>query len=354
MAFWIILGILIVVHELGHFCVARLMGVKVEQFSLGFGPRLLSRTYKDTVYSLSAIPLGGYVKMAGDSLEEFSGKPNEFYAKPVWRRALIIFCGPLLNYFLGLLVFWYICFTGYPMLTTKIGAVLPGYGAEAAGLLPGDRILAIDGATVPYWEDMQARIRAKSEAESVEVLYERDGQRSQIPVRLRPKQMEDPLGAKLSVGILGVSAADEIVTVRYGLFEAFGQGIRKGWELTELTYKALWRMVTRRLSFRDSVAGPLRIYYMTSEAAKLGMTALLHLIAALSVNLAVFNLLPLPILDGGHLALLVVEKIRGRNLSRRAERIVNQVGMAFMLLLAGAVVLNDILRLFGDKIGKLF
>lgn len=352
--FLIILSVLIIVHEFGHFIVAKIMGVRIEQFSMGFGPVLFKRKRGDTQYSLSLFPLGGFVKLAGDNLEEYTGKPDEYLAQKPSRRFWIIFFGPLLNYILGILFLWAICFYGYPSLTTKVGGVIEGYGAMEAGLRPGDQITAIDGKNVNYWEDLQKVIYSRGSSESVTVSFLRDGKKSVVPVRLREKDIEDGTGRKRKFGILGITPFDEIVQVKHGFFKAFIVGVSKAKDLTVVTYKSLGLLITGRLSMRESMTGPLGIFFITSHAANIGFIAVLHLMAVLSLSLAIFNLLPIPILDGGHIFFLFLEKIRGRALSLKAEQIVNKFGMTLLISLAIFVTYNDIVKNFGDKISKFF
>lgn len=352
--FIFILSILIIIHEVGHFLLAKRMGVRVEKFSLGFGPQLLKKKRNDTEYAISAIPLGGFVKMAGDNLEEYKGNPDEYFSKTPGERFKIIFFGPLLNYILGFLFFWLIFFVGYPTLTTKVGGLINGYGAKKAGIQVGDKIIAVDGRKVNYWEDLQKIIQAKKEAATVQLSIIRDNKEERLEVSIKEKQLDDPLGQKRNVGLLGITPFGEVVKVRHGFLQSFILGINQTLDLTVMTYKGLWRMITGKLSIRESVTGPLGIFYITSKAASLGVIAVLHLVAVLSVSLAIFNLLPLPVLDGGHILLLAIEKIRGRTLSRKSERIITQAGLAFILFLAIFVTYNDILRLFGDKISKFF
>jgi len=352
--FLFILGILIIVHEFGHFIAAKKMGVKVEKFSLGFGPQIVAKKKNDTQYSIAAIPLGGYVKLAGDNLEEYKGNSYEYFFQAPGKRFWIIFFGPLLNYILGLLFFWFIFFVGYPTLTTKVGGLIDGLGAKEAGIQVGDKIIAVDGKKVDYWEDLQKIIQAKKEATKVGLSILRNNQELKIAVNIREKKVDDLLGQKRSVGLLGINASDEIVKLRHGFFASFLLGLNKTWGLTTLTYKAIWRMITGQLSMRESVTGPLGIFYITSQAASLGIIAVLHLIAVLSVSLAIFNLLPLPILDGGHILFLGIEKIRKRTLGIKTERIITQIGLTVIVSLAILVTYNDILRFFGDKISKLF
>lgn len=352
--FLFILGILIIVHEFGHFIIAKRMGVKIEKFSLGFGPQILSKKKNDTQYSIRAIPLGGYVKFAGDSLEEYKGNNYEYMSKSPGQRARIIFFGSLLNYLLGFLCFWFIFFVGYPTLTTKVGGLIDGLGAKDAGIKVGDRIVAIDGKKVELWMDLQNIIQNKKADTLTRLSVLRDNKEYTIDVKIEERQLEDPLGEKRNVGLLGIAPEGEIIKVRHGFIEAFLLGINKTKELTIMTYKALWRMITGKLSLRESVTGPLGIFYITSKVASVGIIALLHLIAVLSVSLAIFNLLPLPVLDGGHILLLGIEKIRGRTLSLKTERIITQIGLTLIISLAVLVTYNDLIRFFGDKISRLF
>ena len=351
--FLLILSVLIVVHEFGHFIIAKKIGVRVEQFSLGFGKVLFRKKKKGTEYSISAIPLGGFVKMAGDNPAEYTGKPDEYFSKAPGKRFWIIFCGPLLNYILGILIFWMIFFAGYPTLTTKIGGLIDNFGAKEAGLQVGDKITYIDGEKTDNWEDLQKIIYSKKETASVNIFFLRGDKELSATVKLKQEVLEDQIGQKHKLSLLGITPFDEIVKVRHGFWESLGLGIKKAWDLTVMTYKALGRMATGGLSMRESMTGPLGIFFITSKAAQLGIIAVLHLMAVLSLSLAIFNLLPLPILDGGHIALLALEKIRGKALSIKADDVVNKIGLSFILFLVIFVTYNDIVKNFGDKIAKL-
>lgn len=349
--FLIILGILILVHEFGHFVAARRVGVRVERFSIGFGPRLFSKKKGDTQYCLSAVPLGGFVKLAGDSLEEYKGKSYEYFSKAPGRRFQIIFAGPLFNYLLGFICFWIIFFSGYPTLTTKVGGLLEGFGAKAAGLRIGDEVLAIDGKKVSSWEELQNIILDRKSEEVVRLSVLRTGREFSADIPLKEKRFDDVLGQKQKVGLLGIMPdLEDTVYVRYGFLESFFLGVNKTWVLTQLTYKGLWRMVTGKITVRDSAAGPLGIFFITSKVARQGITALLNFIGIISVSLALFNLLPLPVLDGGHILFLAIEKLRGKTLGVKAERIITQIGLTIIISLFLFVTYNDIMRVFGYKI----
>lgn len=350
--FLLILSTVIIVHEFGHFIIAKKIGVRVEKFSLGFGPQLFRKKKNHTQYCISAIPLGGYVKLAGDNLEECKGHKYEYFSQPPGRRFFIIFFGPVLNYLLGLLLFWVIFFVGYPTLTTKVGGLLDNFGAKQAGIQIGDKITSIDGKAVYYFEDLQKIVHSKKDVQKVSLSILREGQALEIEVSIMKKKINDQLGQERNVGLLGITPFVE--TVKYGFFESLGLGFKKTWELTAMTYKALWLMLTGRLSVRDSVTGLPGMYFITSIAVSLGIVEVLRLVAVLSVSLAIFNLLPLPILDGGHILLLGIEKIRGRTLSIKIERVITQVGMALILTLVVLVTYNDLVRFYPDKIEKIF
>lgn len=352
--FLFIIGVLIVIHEFGHFIIAKKMGVRVEQFSLGFGKVLFRKKQNGTEYSVGVIPLGGFVKMAGDNIEEYSGKPDEYFSLAPGRRFWIILFGPLLNYVLGIMLFCLVFFMGLPTLTTKVGGLIDGFGAQEAGLQIGDKITAIDGQKTEYWEDLQRVIYTKRKADYVNVSLLRQGQEISFNVRLKEKVLDDQIGQKRKFGLLGITPFDEVVTIRHGFFQSLGLGVSKAWNFTLMNYKALWLLITGQLSMRESMTGPLGMFFITSQAANLGIVALLYLMAMISLSLAIFNLLPFPILDGGHIVFLVLEKIRGKVLSIRLEQIINKIGFSCIIFLAVLVTYNDIIRNFGDKITKFF
>ncbi|MCX5706178.1 MAG: RIP metalloprotease RseP [Candidatus Omnitrophica bacterium] len=351
--FILILSVLILVHEFGHFIIAKKLGVRVEQFSLGFGKILFKKKKQDTEYSIGIMPLGGFVKLAGDNLDEYKGKPDEYYSQAPGRRFWIIFFGPLLNYILGFLLFWFIFFSGYPTLTTKVGGLIDGFCAKAAGLEVGDKITAVDSKRVEYWEDLQKLIQSDKSG-SVKLAIIRKDKKITVDVKIKGKELQDSIGQKRNFNLIGIIPFDEIVIVRHGFLESVSLGFQKTAQLTVMTYKALGYLITGKLSMRDSMSGPLGIFFITSKAAKLGMIAVLHLVAVLSLSLAIFNLLPLPILDGGHILLLGLEKIRGKPLGIRSEQVINKIGITFIMTLAIFVTYNDIVKHFGSQITKFF
>ena len=348
-----ILSVLILVHELGHFLAARKNGVRVEKFCLGFGPELLKKKNKGTEYCLSLIPLGGFVKMAGDSLEDFSGRSDEYYAKTPRERFWIIFCGPLLNYLLGFLFFWLIFFTGYPALTAKVGGLIDGFGAKEAGLQAQDKIMAVDGKKVFSWEELQEIVQEKKEPSVVKLDISRSNKTFSVSVVIKDKQLDDVFGQRHRVGLLGITPFDEFQITRHGFLKSLSLAIDKTFALTVITYKGLWGLATGRMSMRESMTGPLGIFDITSKVAKRGLSAVMHLVAILSVSLALFNLLPFTVLDGGHILFLALEKLRGKTLSIKAENVITKIGLTLILTLVVLVTYNDIVRLFGDRIAKI-
>jgi regulator of sigma E protease len=244
---------------------------------------------------------------------------------------------------------------GYPTPTTKVGGVIDGFGAKDAGIQVGDKIIAVDGKKINFWEELQDIIQSKKEAAIVKISVLRQNKEQEIEVKIKTKQFEDVLGEKRSVGLIGITPKDdEFVKIRHGFFRSFILSINKTWELTAKTYQALFRIVTGKLSMRESVSGPLGVFYITSKVASMGIIAVMHLVAVLSVSLAIFNLLPLPVLDGGHILFLAIEKVRGRAFSLKTEHIVTQIGLTLIISLVIIATYNDILRFFGDKIFKFF
>lgn len=352
--FLFILGILIVVHEFGHFMAAKKVGVKVEKFSFGFGRKIISKKINDTEYLLSAIPLGGYVKLAGDSLEEYKGAKDEYFSKPAGKRFWIILCGPLLNYVLGFFLFFLVFLIGYPMVTNIVGGVKEGFGAQEAGIRSGDKIIAVDGQEVLYWDELKELISKKEISTSAKITVLRDGKEYSFDVKIKEDTFSGASDQKQPVGVIGIEASKDMVLVKHSLIESYFLSAQKAWDLTVLTYKALWRMITGKMSLRGSVTGVVGMYVMTAHIAKAGIVALMDFLGILSISLAIFNLLPFPVLDGGHILFLAIEKIRGKALGLKTEKVVTQLGLSVIIMLALFVTYNDVVRFFGDKIAKIF
>ncbi|MFH1045822.1 MAG: RIP metalloprotease RseP [Candidatus Omnitrophota bacterium] len=331
LAFIFVFGVLIFIHEFGHFIAAKKNGVRVEKFSFGFGPRLWGKKVKDTEYVVSAIPLGGYIKMAGDEPDQArENKPWEFLSKSCGQRAQIIAAGPLLNYLLAFLLFSFIFMIGAPTSTNKVGELIENYPAQKAGVLKDDIILAVNGEKVAYWNDLTQAIRNSS---SEKILLDIQRQQENLTIAIVPtvEEMADIFGQKTKVNLVGIYPSDETTEIRYGGARAFYEGGKKLVELSGVTYKALWYVAIRRISFKESFSGPIGIFYFTGKAAELGFVYLLNLMALFSLSLAIFNFLPVPVLDGGHLFFLLFEKIRRRAVSARVQTVATQMGIALLV-----------------------
>jgi len=353
--FLIVLSVLVLVHEFGHFIVAKRIGIRVEKFSFGFGPKLWSIRKGDTEYLISAIPLGGYVKMAGDEPgESLTGKSFEFLSRSIWERFQVIVAGPILNYVLAFLIFSVIFMFGSPTLTTEVGSLLKGYPAEKSGLVIGDKVLKVDGKDVKYWEDMTEMIRKHLDG-PIKLTIDKGGKLSEIEIQPIIREVKDIFGKQTRIALLGIAPSQKIDKVRYGFFDSFSMGFKKVIDLTVITYKALWSVVTGRLSIKESMTGPIGIFIITGKAAQMGLIYLFHLMAMLSASLAIFNLLPLPVLDGGHILFLFVEKLRGKPLSVKVQENIANAGVGLLILLTVFIFYSDIIK-FGvfDNISKFF
>jgi regulator of sigma E protease len=446
-SFIVVIGILILIHELGHFLVARWTGVGVERFSIGFGPVLLRWRGRETEYVLSAIPMGGYVKMVGEeSPLEGGGGPapdagKAFALKPLWARFLIVFAGPGMNFVLAAAIFAIVLGTlGRPVWPATVGKVTEGSPAAAAALRTGDTIVAVDGQPVAYWEDLERAIAA-SAGRPLELRVRHDGTERTVTVTPRLRTVPDPIfrepretwdsgaGPQLAPQISSVSPGspaeraglkpgDVVVSVAgqpvytpedlveairtrpgqafpitverdgkvlalsavpdavkekgpdgqerevgriqagiatkavrfepYNPVEAVAYGSAKTWDMTVLTVKGLWKLVSRQID-SSNIGGPIQIATEAGRQAKDGMASLALFTAIISVNLAVLNLLPVPMLDGGHLLFFVIEAILGRPLSLRKREVAQQVGFVLLMMLMVYALYNDLVRIDAFK-----
>jgi regulator of sigma E protease len=343
----VVLGVLIFVHELGHFLVAKRAGVRVLKFSLGFGPRLWGFRRGETDYLVSAIPLGGYVKMLGeDPREEGVEDERSFSAKPVGWRSLIILAGPGSNLLLAIAIFWVVFMVGYPALGTRIGEVMKGFPAQAAGLQRGDRIVSIDGRWVEKWEDLAREVHQRP-GRPVRLTVERGGGRFDLTVVPRATKQRNIFGEEQDVGLLGIAPAEEFLTERADPITAFGRAIYKTYDLSLLIVLTFVKLVQGVVPAK-TIGGPLLVAQMAGEQARAGFLNLLFFTALLSINLAILNLLPIPILDGGHLLFALIEAVRGRPVSLRRREMAQQVGLVLLVALMIFAFYNDVFRLFGN------
>lgn len=352
--FIIVLSILVIVHEWGHFITAKKCGVDVKEFAVGFGPTLWSKMHNGTNYLVKAYLLGGYVRMAGEERDKCTGAADEYYSQAIWKRALIVFNGPLINFIFAYICFVFVFMLGYPDLSTRVGELVNDYPAIEAGLLVGDDIKEINGQSMASWTDIQEAIK-DSEGAFIEVIVDREGELLNIRITPQVDEMQNIFGQMTQRRIVGISPARDMVALRYGFLESTVKGWEKLAEITTMTYKSLWFMATGMMSTKENLTGPVGIFYIVKSAAELGLAHLLFIMGIISASLAIFNLLPIIPLDGGHLFLMAVEKIRGSALPPKIDDYIARFGFSLIILLALFVFYNDFAR-FGvfDKVRALF
>ncbi|MBT9172661.1 MAG: Regulator of sigma-W protease RasP [Syntrophomonadaceae bacterium] len=331
---WVVVfGMLILVHELGHFWAARRAGIGVTEFAIGFGPRLFGWQAGETNYSLRLFPLGGFVRLVGENPEE-SMLEGSFQSKPVWQRFAVIAAGPLMNFLLAVLLFTliYFAFVGIPVYqSTVIGDVLPGGRAEAVGLQNGDRLLNIAGQNVADWHDLVRVINAHPEQE-ITIVFQRNDHRQNVQVVPR----RDP---QTGLGLIGISPQTRL----FAFLPSLQQGLTHTFGFLDLITGSILQMVTGRVP--PDLVGPVGIIQIVGEVARTGIVNLLFLSAIISINLGLLNILPIPALDGSKLIFLLVEALRGRPVDPRKESFIHFVGFALLILLMIIVTYHDLLRL---------
>ncbi len=413
------LGVIIFIHELGHLLMAKLFDVRVEAFSLGFGPRLWHFRRGETEYRLSAIPLGGYVKLGGEMPDEGTGDPREFLSKPRWQRILVYLAGPAMNVVLAIVLIAGVFVAGtevndLPDIEPVIGGVAEGSAGEEAGLAAGDRVLAVDGREVESWSEVAFELLTSpdqpvllsiergeatfdvtvtprvleeyqigdlaglypqtlpsittveagspgaaagllpkdqlrsvdgrpvtSTQEFIEYIQERPGQAVTLGLLRGGRWLEVPVTpADLDgTGRIGVGLG---FYQRYPPGQALVQSVRYNIQLVEQTFTVLGKLLTRELSARGALAGPIEIAAQAGAAAQRGFTDLIHLMGFISISIAIVNLLPIPVLDGGQIVILLVESVMRRDLSFRLKELVSQFGFVLIILLMLFVIWIDV------------
>ena len=344
--FLIVLSILVVVHEWGHFITAKRLGVGGERFSVGFGKKIFSRIHKGTEFMISAIPLGGYVKLAGEDRSECKGEADEFFSHPVGHRSLIVVMGPVVNILFAYLCFYLLCVTGFPKLFDPnldpvVGRTVMGSPAYVAGLQPGDRIMQIDAEEIETFKDMQEYIRS-TEGQALEFTISRNETKIMqlmTPVRLLA---EDDLEEQAYVSVVGIEP--ELFEPRYGVLESFGKAFGKVGSILSFTFKGLYGVITGTTPAKDALAGPIGIFDIINDAARAGLSYLTLIVGIVSLNLAIVNLFPIPVLDGGHLVFFAIEKLRKKPLSAKVEEGLVKVGLSLLICLMIFTLYNDMDR----------
>ena len=355
--FLFVLTIIVFVHELGHFLVARWCGIKVLVFSVGFGPELVGFNDRHgTRWKISAIPLGGYVKFFGD--ENVASVPDanavaamntderrvSFFHQPVAARAAVVAAGPIANFLLAITIFATIFMLyGKQETTARIDSVLPGSAAETAGFQSGDLVLSIDGKPIDTFKDMQEIVALNPDV-SLTFVVERGGQK--VTLRATPKLTEDRdnFGNVYRIGRLGLSQTNspqDVKTRKFGPLGAIEEAAKQTWFVVDQTFAYLGKVVVGRAS-TDQLGGPLRIAQMSGQAASLGFSTLMNWAGLISVSIGLLNLFPIPLLDGGHLLFYGIEAIRGRPLSERVQEFGFRIGLALIVMLMIFTVWNDL------------
>ena len=346
--FLAVLSILIAFHEWGHFLAARWLGVKVLTYSIGFGPKLWRRQSGDTEYCLSAIPLGGYVRLFGDDPNEAvepAAQAQAFLYQPTLSKLAIVAAGPSFNLLLAFIFFFGLNMVGMPQHMPVLGEIAPDSPAQRAGFQAGDRVETIDGAPVNKWEQMTELIeRRAGQATAVVVL--RNGARTTVTVT--PDAVEKPtlpFGEVRKVGQIGVRDGGVYEEIRLNPLDAFSEGLSMTGHWTYLTVVSLGKMVQGVVPLKE-VGGPILIAQVSAKAAEAGMPNLLLFMAIISVNLGVLNFLPIPVLDGGHIFFFLIEAVIGRQLTLRTKEMAQRVGIALLLMLMVLAFSNDLMRIF--------
>ncbi len=424
LAFAFVIGVLVFVHELGHFLAARRVGIRVLTFSIGFGPRLFGFTRGGTDYVISAVPLGGFVKMAGETAEEKpAGRPDEFLSKSKWQRFQVLIMGPVMNLLLAVVVLAFVLYQGADVpafrdMPPVIGAVEPGSPAAAAGLKSGDLVLRVDGTAVATWDDFFIDVAGKARREvsllvrrdqrtlDVQVVPQPQGQYEVGDIGVRPNthpsipsvvpgdpadkagirpgdvvyalddepisfasQLSDAIrkhdgdtivlhverdGRALAVPVtpvkrgdhnwIGISIRDQIRRVQPGPIEAVKLSLVQNWETTRLIFRTLVGLFTGATSPKQ-LMGPVGIAQLSGESAQNGFVPLLGLLASISLNLGLLNLMPIPVLDGGHILILLLEGLSRRDFSTRVKERMLVAGFVLLMLLMVTVIYNDLTRI---------
>ena len=424
LAFVFVLGVLIFVHELGHFLAARRIGVRVLTFSLGFGPKILSVRRGDTEYCVSAIPLGGYVKMAGETVDDpRTGRDDEFLSKTKWQRFQVLIMGPLMNIVLAVVLMWVVLLRGAPVLAfldqpAVVGAVPAGSPAAKGGIQPGDRIVRVSGRDVRDWEQLSIAIGTKPGRE-VPIELVRDGRTMTVRVTpdaqtkyeigdigvfpdvhphittlaagdpaekagLKPgdkvvaingqtmtfsNQLSDAIARHASEaitvtierdgviqnvqvtpvlrgkkGVIGIGIDNEVKTIQPGPLQALGMSLERNYQFGGLIFQTLAGLMTRETSPRQ-LMGPVAIAQLSGEYAAAGIIALLSLMASISLNLGILNLLPIPVLDGGHIFIMALEGLARRDFSAKVKEQMLLAGFVVLMALMVTVIYNDLTRI---------
>ena len=346
----LLFGFLIFIHELGHFIFAKISGVTVLKFSLGFGPKVIGKKIGETEYLISAVPLGGYVKMLGeepeDEVENYE-KERSYKNQPVIKRAAIVFAGPIFNLLTAVVIFFFIFMIGVPTLLPVVGEVMPEAPAAKAMLLKGDRILEIDGKPTEHWARM-TEIIYRSANKPLTLKVQRNSGMVTIHITPESKRVKDIFGEEKEIGLIGVKPSGETTKIKENLPNSIKNAFLRTWEISELTIIGMIKLIQRIIP-ADTIGGPILIFQLAEKQAATGPLNFFTFAAVISINLGVLNLLPIPILDGGHLLFLGIESIRKKPMNERTIMIAQRIGLALIITLMAFAMYNDIFRLISGK-----
>ena len=346
--FAVVLGIMVFFHELGHFLVAKYFGVKVLKFALGFGPIIVAKEVGETEYSIRYVPLGGFVKMLGEDEETQELPPEDatrsFSNKHPLKRMAIAAAGPLFNLVLAGFLYWGLFFfSGSYVNSTEIGQVTPDTPASRAGLLKGDIIRSIQGRTIEDWHEIKEIVFDKAGI-PLKMTVERGDELVTVTV-IPEETTQEAFGQKIKVALIGVVSSGKFTKIEFSLWGAMKEAATETWDWIVRICKFIAKLFTGALSI-NMVGGPILIGQMTGQAAQVGLLALISLMAAISINLGILNLFPIPILDGGLIIFLFVELLLGKPISIKKRELAQKVGLSLLIILMAVVFYNDILRLF--------
>ncbi len=346
----IALGILIFVHELGHFLAAKWLGIFVEKFSIGFGPAIYSKKIGETEYALSIVPLGGYVKLLGEDEESLENLPSHlksraFVYRSLKEKALVVIAGPLSNIIFASFLIYVASLIGFPALLPEVGKVLPNTPAAKAGIKPGDLIVEIDGKRIRTWDDLVSVVHSSPD-KILELKVKREEKVISFKVYTSSKVVRSIFGEKKRIGLIGIVASGATVIQRYSPLEAIWESLKRTYEMIYLTVLGIIKIIERAVPLK-SIGGPILIVQMAKQQAQTGVINFILFTALISINLGIINLLPIPVLDGGHLLFFAIEGVLRRPISLRKKEIAQQIGLFILIMIMILAFYNDILRLVG-------
>jgi regulator of sigma E protease len=346
----VLLGVIIFVHEMGHFLSAKLVGVRVLKFSLGFGPKIVSRKYGETEYFISSIPLGGYVKMFGEEPgEKLSDeeKPSAYTYQPVWKRFIIIFSGPLFNLIFAIIIFFCVLIYGIPVLLPEVGEVITKSPAEETGVMKGDTIISINSSRINQWDEM-TKIIHNNPGRKLDFEVKRKGEIISFSIVPEKKMVKDIFGQEKEIGLIGIKPSGNTFIRKSSLQVAAADSIIRTWEISRLTVVSIIKLIQRVIPMQ-TLGGPILIVQMAGEQASQGVLNFFLFMAIININLGVLNLLPIPILDGGHILFLGIEAVRRKPLNEKVIAVAQRVGLALILFIMAFAIYNDVMRLITGK-----